>query len=97
VIEDVWDRKGDLNVLWPLLGKHMTKLIMDDESCCILFDDGTIVRRKFEPNQYLAEIWGPGDNEYSDYPANLDTSAPKYTADEIQSLLIRDYKPQEPK
>jgi hypothetical protein len=97
VIEDVWNRKGDLNALWPLLGKHMTKLIMDEESCRILFDDGSIVRRKYEPNQHLAEVWGPGGDEFSDYPAILDPRPPQFTVDEMLSKVIRDYKPQEPK
>jgi hypothetical protein len=45
VIESVWDRQGNLNALWPLIGKHTKKLILDHESCRILFEDGAIVAR----------------------------------------------------
>lgn len=86
VLESVWDRKGDLNAFWPLIGKRMTKLIMDMESCRILFADGTILRRKYE-RAPLADIWGPEPDNFSSYPENImDRTA--MTDDERKLLMM---------
>jgi hypothetical protein len=41
-----WDRLGDLRTIWPLIGVRMDKLIMDGESCRLIFSNGTILRSK---------------------------------------------------
>jgi hypothetical protein len=99
VIESVWDSKGDLNTLWPLIGKRMTKLIMDSDSCRILFEDGTIVRRKYELATELVVVWGPGGDEITPYPSSIDCPGPgekRYTGEEMLQIIFRDpFKPKE--
>jgi hypothetical protein len=90
VIESVWDRKGNLSALWPLIGKHMKKLIMDHESCRILFEDGTIVRRKYEPGIELVNVWGPGKDEFTSYPNHIEPGRGSVDFEEVKRFIIRD-------
>ena len=45
-IEDVWEFQGNLNALWPLIGLRMTKIVMDEDSFRLRFEDGTLIRCK---------------------------------------------------
>ena len=74
MIDDVWYRQGDLNALWPLIGRRMEKIAMDEESFRIIFEDGTIIRRRFEPHNEVVNFWGPGLDEFTSYPNVLDDS-----------------------
>lgn len=74
MIDEVWTHKGDLNALWPLIGRRMDKVVMDEESFRIIFEDGTIIRRKFELRNEVVNVWGPGPNEFTRYPDDLGDS-----------------------
>ena len=73
-VESVWYRKGNLNALWPLIGKRMEKIVMDEDYFRIAFEDGTIIRRKFEPRPEVVNFWGPGPDNFTSYPNVLDDS-----------------------
>jgi len=72
IIEDVWERKGDLNILWPLIGKTLERLVMDKDSFRLIFEDGTMIRKKYEARIEVVTFLGPGPNEFTRYPQDLD-------------------------
>jgi len=45
-IDDAWECKGNLNALWPLIGQRMMKIVMDEDSFRLTFEDGTLIRCK---------------------------------------------------
>jgi hypothetical protein len=45
-IPHVWECQGNLNALWPLIGRRMTKIVMDENSFRLTFEDGTLIRCK---------------------------------------------------
>jgi hypothetical protein len=45
-IPRVWDFQGNLNALWPLIGRRMAKIVMDEDSFRLSFEDGTLIRCK---------------------------------------------------
>jgi hypothetical protein len=59
-----WDKKGDLNHLWPLIDVNSPRLVMDLVSLRLYFDNGKILECKNTntvPEQ--ANIWGFEDPE----------------------------------
>jgi hypothetical protein len=58
-IEDVWECKGNLNALWLLIGRHMTKIVMDEDSFRLTFEDGTLIRCKNRKDFDFVKVWEP--------------------------------------
>ncbi len=88
LIKDVWNREGDLNALWPLIGKQLERLIADEDSFRLIFDDGTMIRRKYELANELVNFWGPEPDAFTSYPNHLTQPAGlHYGKDEILNML----------
>ncbi len=71
-IDDVWECKGNLNALWPLIGRRMTKIVMDEDSFRLTFEDGTLIRCK---NRKAFDFAGVGEKDEgfeTPYPSILD-------------------------
>jgi hypothetical protein len=76
-IEETYECRGDLNALWPLIGLRMTKIVMDEDSFRLSFEDGTLVRCA---NRKDYDYVGVGEKDLkaeTDYPSIL-----KYLVDE---------------
>jgi hypothetical protein len=67
-IDDVWERKGNLQAIWDLIGSRMRKITMDEESFRLIFSDGTTLKRKYERANELIKVWGPEPNYFTSYP-----------------------------
>jgi hypothetical protein len=89
LIESVWHRSGNLNALWPLIGKRMERWIMDDDSFRLIFEDGTVLRRKYELANSLVEVWGPDRDNFTPYPQALVEPSPE--AREMMEALKRKF------
>lgn len=68
-IPDVWECKGDLNALWRLVGRRMTKIVMDEDSFRLAFDDGTLIRCQYRKDFDFVTVWEPGYR--TEYPTVL--------------------------
>ena len=65
-----WDRIGDLNVLWPLIGISAKKYTIDRISLKIVFENRTVIECPNTDEPYeLVNIWQK-DGEYilTNYP-----------------------------
>lgn len=70
-IPDVWECQGNLNALWPLIGRRMTKIVMDDDSFRLTFEDGTLIRCKNRKDYDFVKVWGPDPKLETEYPTVL--------------------------
>jgi hypothetical protein len=71
-IPDVWEFEGDLNALWPLIGQRMARIVMDEDSFRLTFEDGTLIRCK---NRMAYDFVGVGEKDLkreTSYPTVLD-------------------------
>ena len=59
-IPHVWECQCNLNALWPLIGQHMTKIVMDEDSFRLTFEDGTLIRCK---NRKAYDFVGIGERD----------------------------------
>ncbi|MEZ5901359.1 MAG: hypothetical protein R3D51_17915 [Hyphomicrobiaceae bacterium] len=72
---DMWERSGDLNVLWPLIGVSSSQALMDDQVFTLHFDNGVEMScRNDWRTPELVNIYRLGvveRNEMMRYPADL--------------------------
>jgi hypothetical protein len=70
-IPDVWECQGNLNALWPLIGRRMMKIVMDEDSFRLTFEDGTLIRCKNRKDYDFVKIWRPDPKWETAYPTVL--------------------------
>lgn len=79
-VESVWNRTGDLNALWPLIGKRLAKLEADEDAFRLIFEDGTMIRRRYEARNELVTFTGPDSDDFTRYPDDLEPPTPEQLA-----------------
>ncbi len=70
-IDDVWECKGNLNALWPLIGQRMTKIVMDEDSFRLTVENGTLIRCKNRKAYDFVGIGLKDEKRETSYPSVL--------------------------
>jgi hypothetical protein len=58
---------------------------MDEDSFRLIFEDGTMIRKKYEARIEVVTVFGPGPNEFTRYPQDIDPI--DISAEEKQRLV----------
>ncbi len=70
-IDDVWECQGNLNALWPLIGQRMTKIVMDEDSFRLTFENGALIRCKNRKAYDFVGVGATDEKWETGYPSEL--------------------------
>ncbi|MGH6857403.1 MAG: hypothetical protein ACRECP_07140 [Methylocella sp.] len=70
-IDSVWEHQGHLQAIWRLLGRSMTGFVMDEDSFRLTFEDGAMIRCKYEKSYDFVTVSGPDPTCEAGYPSAL--------------------------